>query len=138
MQIKTNAGTTAATSWSYPYNLKGAQIQLNNGSGSSVSGANDIKPSAEFFVFVGVMAMLFSLAFLIVYVVLDRQYRNDERFPIVDLFITLIWTIFWFASSSAWAKGVSNIRSQTSTEAIGKRSNICPNTPDCQEVQSKI
>ena len=64
--------------------------------------------------------MLLSLAFAVGYVLLDRQYRNDERFPTVDLIITIIWTIFWIAGSSAWAQGVSNIRSQTSFNYVSQ------------------
>jgi hypothetical protein len=57
--------------------------------------------------------MLLSLAFGVIYVIMDHQYRSDERYPIIDLITTIIWTIFWIAGSSAWAQGVSNIRSQT-------------------------
>jgi len=75
--------------------------------------------------------MLISLGFIIVYVLMDRQYRNDERFPIIDFIITLIWTIFWIASSSAWAQGVSNLRSQTSSDYIFNIVTGCNSTTTC-------
>ncbi len=124
INVSSPSGTITA-SWSYPYNLQGSTINAPNGSSPSISDANDVKPSAEFFVFTGVTAMLLSLALIVVYVLLDRQYRNDERLPIIDFVITVIWTIFWFAGSAAWAKGVSNIRSQTSTDQIGLRTGLC-------------
>lgn len=83
-----------------------------------LSKSNSIKPSAEFFVFTGVTSMLLSLAFLIVYIVMDRFYRYEERLPIVDFIITIIWAIFWIAGSCAWAQGVTNIRRQTSYEYV--------------------
>ncbi len=130
-------GPTATAAWSYPYNLQGTNI-VGVPNSPSVSDANDIKPSAEFFVFTGVTAMLLSLAFAVVYVVLDRQYRNDERLPIADFIVCVIWTIFWFAGSAAWAKGVSNIRSQTTSDAIAQRVTVCQ-TPGqiCPEVYCK-
>ena len=90
-----------------------------------ISDSGDVKPSAEFFVFTGVTSMLLSLAFAVAYVLLDRQYRNDERFPMVDFIITVVWAIFWIAGSSAWAQGVSTIRSQTSGDYIIQRTTAC-------------
>lgn len=73
--------------------------------------------------------MLLALGFTILYVFMDLQYRNDERLPVGELIITLIWTIFWIAGSSAWALGVTNIRSQTSTDyVINLVSNNCGTT----------
>jgi len=82
--------------------------------------------------------MILSLAFCIIYVIFDRQYRNDERFPIVDFVITVIWTIFWIAGSSAWAQGVTNIRSQTKWETIAARSGVCPLPTSCSLSYCKI
>jgi hypothetical protein len=104
---------------------------------STLSLANDIKPSAEFFVFTGVTSMLIALALLIIYIILDRQYRNDERYPIIDLCLTMIWTIFWIASSSAWAQGVSNIRVQTSISYVIEIVTGCTAAAACTEKECK-
>jgi hypothetical protein len=121
-------------SWSYPYHLEDTPIGGSlNTSQNTLSNANDIKPSAEFFVFTGVTSMLLALAFAVIYVLLDRQYRNDERFPIIDLVVTLIWTVFWIAGSAAWAQGVSNIRSQTDWKNVADRSRICPDYSQCTQ-----
>jgi len=118
--------------WSYPYDLENSLIntQLNINQ-SVLSLSNDVKPSAQFFVFTGVTSMLLSLGFIILYVLMDRQYRNNERIPIVDLSITLIWTIFWIAGSSAWAQGVSNIRSETSCDAVSLLAGCNNNSTTC-------
>ena len=42
----------------------------------------NIKTSAEFYVFVGVMAFLYSLAAVILYVVFDDKYRKYDLIPI--------------------------------------------------------
>lgn len=127
-----------STSWSYPYNLRDSQIKNGSADIKSISDANDVKPSAEFFVFTGVTAMLISLAFAVVYVLLDRQYRNDERLPLIDFVLCIIWTIFWLAGSAAWAKGVSNIRTLTGADAIAKRSGACTSTMPCMEKTGKF
>jgi hypothetical protein len=120
--------------WSYPYDLENTPINIQpNATQTELSSSNDVKPSAQFFVFTGVTSMLLSLGFIILYVLMDRQYRNNERIPIVDLSITLIWTIFWIAGSSAWAQGVSNLRSETSHDYVSSLvldcngTTICPN-----------
>lgn len=135
LSIGRSSQTDAVTaSWSYPYHLQSTSIVTSlNKSQETLSLANDIKPSAEFFVFTGVTSMLISFAFVLAYILLDRQYRNDERYPIVDLLITFIWTIFWIAGSSAWAQGVSNLRAQTSTQYVMRLVTDCAIEPKCVE-----
>ncbi|CAF1397616.1 unnamed protein product [Adineta ricciae] len=132
--IQYSSTKTAQADWSYPYNLQNSDITIGNSS-INLSASNDIKPSAEFFVFTGVTAMLLSLAFAVMYVLMDRQYRNDERFPIIDLVITVIWTIFWIAGSSAWAQGVTNIRSLTSYDNVVQQFPACGSL-GCSQSQS--
>jgi hypothetical protein len=133
-----NTQNTVSAAWAYPYNLQNTLIVTNNAANQTISSSNDVKPSAQFFVFTGVTSMLLSLAFCIIYVILDRQYRNDERFPIIDFIITVIWTIFWIAGSSAWAQGVTNIRSQTKWEVIAQRSGYCSPVTSCSVSYCKI
>jgi hypothetical protein len=117
-------------SWSYPFNLQSSSIiyTLNNNSTvlNTISTSNDAKPAAVFFLFTGVTAMLLTIAYMVFYVAMAEQYRNNQLLPIIDFTVTMIWTIFWIAGSSAWAQGVSNIRSQTAFENIGQRSGLCP------------
>ncbi|CAF0819472.1 unnamed protein product [Rotaria sordida] len=134
--LSNSRNNSISASWSYPYNLKNTQIISDNKPEKPISSANDIKPSAEFFVFTGVTSMLLSLGFAIVYVLMDQRYRNDERLPLIDFIVILIWSIFWIAGSAAWAKGVSNIRTQTSWESIAKRSDFCSEALSCKEVYS--
>lgn len=133
-----NTNNSISASWWYPYNLPNTPITLPivGLPSISISDTNDVKPSAEFFVFVGTTSMIIALAFSIMYVCFDHQYRNNQMIPIVDLFITLIWSIFWVAGSIAWAKGVSNLRAETDIDQIGQRSTICAPTVTCTGIQS--
>ncbi|CAF0746768.1 unnamed protein product [Didymodactylos carnosus] len=88
-----------SAAWSYPYSLSDVVITGTNTS-ERLSDSNGIKPSAEFFVFTGVTSFLLSLAACIMYVFFDVKYRQDERLPLLDLLITVLWTIFWIAGSS--------------------------------------
>lgn len=81
--------------------------------------------------------MLLSLSFALVYIFLDQRYRADDRLPLADFTLAIIWTIFWLAGSSAWAQGVSNLRSQTSWQNVAKRLQMCTDTV-CSEDSSKL
>ncbi|ELU10581.1 hypothetical protein CAPTEDRAFT_221651 [Capitella teleta] len=70
----------------------------------------DFSSSAEFYVFVGVMAFLYSLAALVLYVCFDDKYRKYDNIPIADFVITAVFTLLWLISSSAWADGVSKVK----------------------------
>lgn len=82
--------------------------------------------------------MLISLALGVIYVLLDQRYRTDERLPIIDWVITIIWTIFWIAGSSAWAQGVTDIRTQTSVDYVTTIVIGCANPPPCSVNESKL
>lgn len=127
-----------SASWSYPYHLEDTPLKTDlNQTQETLSQSNDIKPSVEFFVFTGVTSMLITLALLVIYVFADRLYRNDERVPIIDFIITLIWTIFWIAGSSAWGQGVTNLRSQTSINYIKDLVTDCKNSNLCDKWECK-
>ena len=81
--------------------------------------------------------MLLGLTFIFIYVFLNPLYRNNDLFPTVDFFTTFIWTIFWLAGSSAWAQGVTNIRSLTDFDNIRQRSGICPSSAVCPDGSGK-
>ncbi|CAF1328891.1 unnamed protein product [Rotaria magnacalcarata] len=138
LSIQQGSNSNAASvTWSYPYDLRGSQIvgALANDP-IYLSESNSIRPSAEFFVFTGVTSMLLALGFLVIYIVLDRQFRYNDRIPIVDFVVTIIWAIFWIAGSSAWAQGVSNLRIQTSFNYVSSLLGGCTSTSVCQQNQS--
>lgn len=68
------------------------------------------KSSSEFYVFIGVMAFLYCLAALVVYVFFDEVYRKNTRLTIIDFIVTAVFALMWLISSSAWAQGVTDLK----------------------------
>lgn len=117
--------------YSYPYDLTKSKIEAKTQcpSGSTAPKLDreylttegyNIKSSAEFFVFLGVMAFLYSLTMLIVYIFLKHKYDNKIQLPLIDFIITVIFAICWFASDIAWAKAINDIQHYTKTENVIK------------------
>jgi len=71
----------------------------------------DGSPSAQWFVFVGVMAFLFSLASIVFYVGFEAVYRatHERMISIGDLVITCLFAFFWLTAASAWASSLNSI-----------------------------
>lgn len=69
--------------------------------------------SAQFYVFVGVMAFLYCIGIVVVYVFFDQVYNENELVPQIDFIVTAVWTLFWFIASIAWAVGVSFLKQET-------------------------
>lgn len=74
---------------------------------------DECKSSSEFYVFVGVTAFLFSLAVVTFYVFAHEQYAGLGIIPKADFVMTLIFTLFWLISSSAFAAALSKIKYAT-------------------------
>ena len=93
------------------------------------SDSTNIVSSAQFFVFVGVTAFLYSLAFAIIYVFFRQKYTSMVFFPLGDLAFTTLYALFWFIASAAWAKAVTDIQKYTNTnDIITSFTTACPQT----------
>uniref|UniRef100_A0A665V2A6 Synaptoporin-like n=1 Tax=Echeneis naucrates TaxID=173247 RepID=A0A665V2A6_ECHNA len=73
----------------------------------------DFSSAAQFFVTVGVSAFLYSLLATIVYVFYQNKYLKNNRGPLVDFIVTIIFSFMWLASSCCWAKSLSDIKTAT-------------------------
>ena len=82
----------------YPYDVKASELKQTDRCSQGetprqldrktiTNEANNIKSSAEFFVFTGVMAFLYPLAFLVVYVLFRQKYNNIVFFPLIVNFV---------------------------------------------------
>lgn len=69
--------------------------------------------SAQFYVFIGVMAFLYSLAAVVLYVIWDDRYQQNENLPIIDFVTTIVFAVLWLIASSAWADAVNKIKHYT-------------------------
>ncbi|KAK7916579.1 hypothetical protein WMY93_012340 [Mugilogobius chulae] len=78
----------------------------------------DMSLSAQFFVMVGVFAFLYSLLATVVYVFYQNSYLRNNRGPLVDFVVTVVFSCLWLVSSCCWAKGLSNIENATNPTQV--------------------
>ncbi|KAK6467193.1 synaptophysin a [Huso huso] len=78
----------------------------------------DYSSSAQFFVTIAVFAFLYSLAALVTYVFFQAKYRENNKGPIIDFVVTAVFAFLWLVSSSAWAKGLSDVKTATDPERV--------------------
>jgi len=112
--------------FSYPYDLKDSKFEAQNSCPSPrqldrytvTDEGNNIQSSAQFFVFVGVMAFIYSFAFFFVYLFALQKYHNIVYLPLFDFGFTVVWALFWFIGSCAWGKAITDIQNYTDPEQI--------------------
>jgi hypothetical protein len=107
-----------ALPFSYSYKLDNACFDTpvctsTNATKSSICVFGNYSSAAEFYVFVGVMAFLYALAALVFYVFCDEQYQHNDKVPIADFIITIVFAALWLISSSAWADALTKIKHYT-------------------------
>lgn len=110
---------TVQVPFGYHYSLSSgeASFTCNRTTVSAVPWGNFSAPS-QFYVFVGVMAFLYSIAAVVLYVWFDDKYRKFDQIPIADFIVSAVFTLLWLISSSAWAQGVTNVKYYTDPEEM--------------------
>ncbi|XP_042358366.1 synaptoporin [Plectropomus leopardus] len=78
----------------------------------------DYSSSAEFFVTIAVFAFLYSLMATIVYIFFQNKYRENNRGPLIDFVVTVVFSFMWLVSSSAWAKALSDVKVATDPDEV--------------------
>uniref|UniRef100_A0A667XIF5 Synaptophysin-like 1 n=1 Tax=Myripristis murdjan TaxID=586833 RepID=A0A667XIF5_9TELE len=85
----------------------------------------DSSSSAEFFVGVAVICFLYSMVALLVYLGYMHVYKDSDFGPMFDFVVTAALAILWLVCSSAWAKGLQNVKDATDTDGIGATLALC-------------
>lgn len=85
----------------------------------------DFSNGAEFFVATGVLAFLYCVFILVVYIGFHQTYAQNNKLPVIDLGISTVLTIFWLAGSSAWSQGVADLKYYLHPDTVFKLLPVC-------------
>ncbi|KAM7309161.1 synaptophysin [Ixodes scapularis] len=81
--------------------------------------------NAEFFVATGVLSFLYCVGILGIYLFSNKMYIENQTVPIIDLGLSALLALFWFAGSSAWAQGKSDVKYYTSLPNFKNFVDVC-------------
>ncbi|XP_076043994.1 synaptophysin-like isoform X2 [Oratosquilla oratoria] len=101
----------------------------HDGNKSDFSLPGDFSSDSGFFVAVGVLAFLYALAALGLYVFLGPLYENDAKFPVMDCCAHIIFAIFWLAGSSAWANSLNGLKTAVTIDSVIEQNDSCHDHP---------
>ncbi|KAJ7999462.1 hypothetical protein DPEC_G00194680 [Dallia pectoralis] len=110
----------------YPFRLHKFPfiVPLCNGNSTTYYLQGDYSSSAEFFVSVGIFGFLYCTITLVLYLGYQQVYRSG-RGPTIDLFLTAVFAFLWLVCSSAWGKGLTDVKWATNPEHLAE--NCKPN-----------
>uniref|UniRef100_A0A672R8K0 Synaptophysin like 1 n=1 Tax=Sinocyclocheilus grahami TaxID=75366 RepID=A0A672R8K0_SINGR len=85
----------------------------------------DSSSSVEFFVAVAILAFLYSMVALLVYLGYMHVYRDSDFGPMFDFVLTAVFAFLWLVCSSAWARGLQTVKDATSAAGIESTLALC-------------
>ncbi|TFJ96202.1 WD repeat-containing protein 6 [Platysternon megacephalum] len=125
--IKVNcSGTkneTFKAAFGYPFRLntvvfKDLDSKYCNNTWHPTHLVGDFSSSAQFFVTFAVLVFLYCMAALVLYVGYLHLYRGAGKLPMIDFVITMVVTLLWLISTSAWAKALTDIKVSTGPDMV--------------------
>uniref|UniRef100_A0A8C5R799 MARVEL domain-containing protein n=2 Tax=Leptobrachium leishanense TaxID=445787 RepID=A0A8C5R799_9ANUR len=109
---------TTEASFAYPFRLPSATFEeiddnLCGGKWEELHLTGDYSSPAQFYVTVAVFAFLYCIGALVLYLGFKQLYQTNSKLPLIDFILTVIFTFLWLVSSSAWAKGLTDVKTAT-------------------------
>uniref|UniRef100_A0A663LYR6 Synaptoporin n=1 Tax=Athene cunicularia TaxID=194338 RepID=A0A663LYR6_ATHCN len=128
--------------FAYPFRLHQVNFDAPTCEGKrreKLSLIGDFSSSAEFFVTIAVFAFLYSLAATVVYIFFQNKYRENNRGPLIDFIVTVVFSFLWLVGSSAWAKGLSDVKIATDPDEVLLLMSACKQQSNkCLPVRSPV
>ncbi|KAF4093573.1 hypothetical protein AMELA_G00003450 [Ameiurus melas] len=122
LNCQKEAAQDVTAKFAYPFRLQSSSFLIPQCNASLPANttylSGDFSSSPQFFVSVGVFAFLYCTFTLILYLGYQQVYRETTRGPVVDLILTGIFAFLWLVSSSAWGKGLADVKHSTNPENL--------------------
>ncbi|XP_020832064.1 synaptoporin [Phascolarctos cinereus] len=139
---KTESDLSIDIDFAYPFRLHQVTFEVPTCEGKrreKLALIGDFSSSAEFFVTIAVFAFLYSLAATVVYIFFQNKYRENNRGPLIDFIVTVVFSFLWLVGSSAWAKGLSDVKVATDPKEVLLLLSACKQQSNrCMAVHSPI
>ncbi|KAM6300854.1 LOW QUALITY PROTEIN: synaptoporin [Aegotheles albertisi] len=139
---KSESDLSIDIAFAYPFRLHQVNFDAPTCEGKhreTLSLIGDFSSSAEFFVTIAVFAFLYSLAATVVYIFFQNKYRENNRGPLIDFIVTVVFSFLWLVSSSAWAKGLSDVKIATDPDEVLLLMSACKHQSNkCLPVRSPV
>ncbi|XP_076848309.1 synaptoporin isoform X2 [Brachyhypopomus gauderio] len=139
---KTDSNLSISINFSYPFRLREVFFDVPTCEGQRQERLHldgDFSSSSEFFVTIAVLAFLYSLVATVVYIFFQNAYRENNRGPLIDFVVTVVFSFMWLVSSSAWAKGLSDVKVATDPDVVVLLMSACKvQTTKCSSVYRPI
>ncbi|KAM6293228.1 synaptophysin-like protein 1 [Porphyrio hochstetteri] len=125
---------TVTAAFAYPFRLNTVVLSAPDpkrcgGTWSDIYLVGNFSSSAQFFVTLAVLAFLYCIAALVVYIGYKHVYQQNSKFPLTDLAVTVIIAFLWMVSTFAWAKALADIKVSAGASIIlGTKSCKAPGT----------
>nr|XP_046153437.1 synaptophysin-like protein 1 isoform X1 [Oncorhynchus gorbuscha] len=121
---------TLNATFSYPFRLNlvalvESNTTLCNHSVPVTHLVGDSASSVQFFVGVAIICFLYSIVALLVYLGYMHVYKDSDFGPMFDFGLTAAIAFLWLVCSSAWAKGLQNVKDATGTADITSTLALC-------------
>ncbi|KAL3290144.1 hypothetical protein HHI36_023508 [Cryptolaemus montrouzieri] len=103
--------------YEYPFDLYYNQT-FNCGEHNRYEIIGNFSGDAKFFVWTGILALLYTIGIIAVYLKFDTLYRQNAKIPLADFIATVALGVFWLSSSAAWANGLTGLKYVTDVDVL--------------------